>query len=123
MNFRYLCQVANSQLTDWGDWVARHMGDWHGLPHKAAFHPDSQGGANGWVPIAPMPRRIALTSQMVEHLPTLYRDALYASYVFVLDPDGRRWTDEEKANILQLKLSVYRHRVGEGRRLIAKQLQ
>ena len=77
----------------------------------------------GWIPIASAPRRVAVTSHLVEHLPPLYRDAIYVNYVFVLDANGRRWTDEEKIRLLGLKLSAYRRRVAEGRKRIAKQLQ
>lgn len=120
MNFRYSCQVANAYLKIWGDWVGSHMDDWHGYPRFTPYLERNGGGINGSrMLIAPMPRKVALVSRIVEALPPLQREALWAHYVFTMRIDGRTLDSDEKAKIMRIPARTYQYRVSQGRKKVA----
>jgi hypothetical protein len=120
MNMRDACRYAEGRLQEWGDWAARHLGAYSGLPTETPYL--ARGGRSepcSRVPIPDEPRRSAQVSRIVAKLPPHIYNAAVMNYVLNVDNDGKRWLPEEKARAFRISLRTFRHRVSVARRAVA----
>jgi hypothetical protein len=117
-------EVVKQWLERWGDWMERHLQDFHSLPRIESAYASRMGrggGTGGHRILCPiMPRLIWICDYHIGRLPDHEKEAINVWYVYKLKPDHTEWTGREKADALGISFGSLCMRKSRGIRRLEK---